>query len=218
MGLNVEREKLTEQIMQNPDVTYALAGLKSLGVISADQALNQWEIAVIPKGDWEEEKGTSAIHLFPWGKDVEAGRIDKAWFMIDFGHNGTHWISCKRDAGVTTDHITISSEKVPAGTYPKRWNNVSFFTQGGSTSLRLNPDYKITSVEYHDAKNCFDAHEDREGATEIENVLVGIGRSLGLAPQDMPGRTTFNPGVLVNTILNQAQPINVPQMIASANS
>ena len=218
MGLNVEREKLTEQIMQNPDVAYALAGLKSLGVISADQALNQWEIAVIPKGDWEKEKGTSAIHLFPWGKDVEAGRIDKAWFMVDFGHNGTHWISCKRDAGVTTDHITISSENAPAGSFPKRWDSVSFFTKGGSTSLRLNPDYKITSVEYHDAKNCFDAHEDREGAAGIEDALARVGRSLGLAPQDMPGRTTFNPGVLVNTILNQAQPLNVPQMIASAHS
>lgn len=218
MGLAIEREKLSEQLMQDPDVTYALAGLKSLGVMSTDQALNRWEIIVIPKRDWPGDSGTSVIHLFPWGEEVGTERTDKAWFLVSFGHDGTRRIWCKRDAKEGSDHITLSSEGVPVGAYPQKWSSLSFYDQGRSASLRFDPNYVITSVEGHDEAGSFNAYKDREGTVGIEDALVKVGRSLGLSPQEMPGRTTFNPGILVNTILDQTQPFNVSQMIASARA
>lgn len=218
MGSTIEREKLSEQLMQSPDVAYALAALKSLGVMSADQALNQWEIAVIPKRGGERDSGTLAIHLFPWGREVEAGRTDKAWFLVNFNRDGTRRIWCKRDARETNNHITLSSEGAPVGTYPKKWSSVSFYDQDRSAFLRLDSNYGITSVEGGDEAGYFNVYEDCEGVVGIENALARVGRSLGLSPQEMPGRTTFNPGVLVNTILDKTQPFNASQMIASARA
>ena len=202
--------------MEEPDVEYALKACRSLGIISAGR--EGWGIERFLRGDWEHQEGTSVIHLFPWGIEDEDDRPDKAWLIVDFESDGSHVIHCKRDAK-NGDHITLSSGSIPAGEYPKSWHEAAFYTRGGSSFLRFNPDNEITIAQYHDSnpKNTISARIGVEGIQAVDNVLVKIRNSLGLGTGLMPNRTDVNPNVLMNIMLDRGQPFDVPQMVASAH-
>lgn len=223
MSLSIEKEKLTAELMQDPDVDWTIKGLQSLGITSADQALDKWRISVILRDKWEEElgtpAGTSSIHLFPWEEEVEAGRDDQAWFIVSFDSDGSRRFSCRRDIKGTTGYINMTSERVPKDIYPKKWHDVNSGYNNSQATVHLGSNNEVILASGHDAKrDYFSAYADRDGSVGIEKALKNMGKILGLQTQDMPGRTTFNPGLLANAILDQKIPFDIPAMIKSAHS
>lgn len=219
-----ERGKLTEKAIKDPHVDYAIKGLQSLGVMSAGKALGNWEVQVIKKEDWATgQDRISSVHLFPWGTKVESGRADRAWFAVDIAHNGGTHFYCKRDEKNGYRNVIMASEgaSIDKNTYPKKWGSVHLYNTNGDNvgaSFRLRPSGEVISVEFYKGDTWFNPRADLQETDKIDETIEKLGQALGLPLHKMPGRTTFNPGVLVNSILDQAQPFSVPQIIASARA
>lgn len=217
-----ERGRLTEKAIKDPYIDYAIKGLQSLGIMSAGQALGNWEVQVIKTKDWAtHEDKISAVHLFPWGTEVESDRVDKAWFAVNIDYNGDTHFYCKRDEKNGYRHVTLASKSgsIDKNTYPKKWDSVHLYNTNGNNvgaGFRLGPSGEVISLEFHEGNNWFNARADSQGTDELDKTIESFGQALGLQTHEMPARTAFNPGRLVNSILDQAQPFNVPQIIASA--
>ena len=216
MSSKSELVRLTGELMEEPDVEYALKACRSLGIISAGR--EGWGIERFLRGDWEHQEGTSVIHLFPWGIEDEDDRPDKAWLIVDFESDGSHIVYCNRK---DNEHgrITLSTGRVEADTYPKRWKEVTFHRNSINTHLRVDDQSEVYLVEYDDFNSCIHnvARTSEEGPGAVDNVLTVVRRSLGLETGMMPNRTDFRPDVLMNIMLDRGQPFDVPQMVASAH-
>jgi hypothetical protein len=193
-----------------------LKALQSLGITSAANAPGRWRISVIDRGEWQSQKGVSTIHLFPWDEGTEAKRPDRAWFSVSFDSDGSRDVRCERSAG-GVQVLNLISEHVPGSRYPKEWHALNI--SGGynhhklSVGIHFGAGNEVVLVGGYDNDGHFDAYIQRDGTAGIDNALARIGSNLGKSPQEMPGRTTFNPSLIANAILDPALPYDVPQMI-----
>lgn len=221
MPIRFEKEQLTPELIQeDPDVDWALKALQSLGITSAANAPGRWRISVIDRGEWQSQKGVSTIHLFPWNEGTEANRRDRAWFVVAFDSDDSRYVVCERSGG-GVQAFNLISEHTPKSSYPKRWHelNISGYNQKIGANIHFGVGNEVVMAAGHDdhehlgAYGHFGAYATRDGTVGIDEALARIGRDLGKSPQEMPGRTTFNPGLIANAILDPALPYDVPQMI-----